>query len=226
MSLDLYARIEPYIGFYEHYERLYGFYLKILKEYNVKKILDVGCGNGRMLQRLSEYNYDARGIDLSPKMVDIANSKGVKASCQNISEVSEKFDAVISVADVLNYMDKKSLERFLGYIKSSLKKGGVFICDINSKHGFCDVADGTMIKEDMDIFLAIDAVFDGEVLDTGITFFEKEEDLYKKHSGTILQYFHKEDDIKKMTPMKLKSKDEISLFSDQPDKIIFTFVNE
>ena len=226
MSLDLYAKIEPYIGFYEHYERLYGFYIKILKDYEIKSVLDVGCGNGRMLQRLSTLGYEARGIDLSSKMVEKAKSKGVDASCQNISDVKEKYDAIVAVADVLNYMDEKSLKRFLSYIKNALKKDGVFICDINSEHGFCDVADGAMIKEDSDIFLSIDAFFDGEVLDTDITLFEKEGDLYRKSKGNILQYYHKEDDIEKYVPMKLEKKDKISLFSDDPDKIIYTFVND
>jgi SAM-dependent methyltransferase len=226
MSLDLYAKIEPYIGFYDNYERLYGYYIKILKEYNVTNILDVGCGNGRMLEILGEKGYKARGIDLSSKMIEIAKAKGVDAKQQNISEVKEKHDAIIAVADVLNYMDAKSLKRFLKYIKNTLKKGGVFICDINSEYGFCDVADGTMIKEDSEIFLAIDAVYDGEILDTNITFFEKEDEMYKKYSGSILQYFHPEDTLLKLACMKLKGKDEINLFSKEPDKIIYIFMNE
>ncbi len=226
MSLDLYAKIEPYIGFYDNYERLYGYYIKILKEYDIANILDVGCGNGRMLEILGEKGYKARGIDLSSKMVEIAKAKGVDARRQNISEVEEKYDAIVAVADVLNYMDIKSLKRFLRYIKNALKKGGVFICDINSEYGFCDVADGTMIKEDSEIFLAIDAVYDGEILDTNITFFEKDEELYKKYSGNILQYYHSEKSIVELTCMELKGKDEINLFSKEPDKIIYTFVNK
>ncbi len=226
MSLDLYAKIEPYIGFYDNYERLYGYYLKLLKDFDIKSVLDVGCGNGRMLEILNEAGYSAKGIDLSKKMIEIAKQRGVDAECKNISEVTGKYDAIIAVADVLNYMDIKSLKRFLSYIKNALKEGAIFICDINTLHGFCDVADGTMVKEDNDIFLAIDAIFDGEMLDTNITFFEKEGDLYRKYNGAILQYFHDENDIVDMTPLRLLDKKEISLFSDDADKMIFRFVNE
>ncbi len=225
MSLDLYAKIEPYIGFYDNYERLYGYYVKILKDYNVSNILDVGCGNGRMLEILGENGYKARGIDLSFKMVEIAKMKGVDAKQQNISEVKEKYNAIIAVADVLNYMDVKSLKRFLKYIKNALKKDGIFVCDINTEYGFCDVADGTMIKEDNEIFLAIDAVYDGEMLDTNITFFEKKDEMYEKFSGSILQYYHSEKTLIKLANMELKDKDEINLFSKEPDKIIYTFIN-
>ena len=225
MSLDLYAKIEPYIGFYNTYERLYSYYLKLLKDFDVKSVLDVGCGNGRMLEILNEAGYCAKGIDLSKKMVDIAKQRGVDAEHKNIYEISEKYDAIIAVADVLNYMDKKSLKKFLGYIKNALKQGGIFICDINTLHGFCDVADGTMVKEDDELFLAIDAVFDGEVLDTNITFFEKEGELYKKYNGAILQYFYESDDILDMSPIKLLDEQNIALFSDKPDKVILRFVN-
>ena len=226
MSLDLYAKIEPYIGFYDNYERLYGYYLKYLKDFDINSVLDVGCGNGRMLELLTKAGYCAKGIDLSEKMVEIAKQRGVDAEHKNISEVTSKYDAIICVADVLNYMDRKSLKRFLGYIKNVLKEEGIFICDINTLHGFCDVADGTMIKEDNELFLAIDAVFDGEMLDTNITFFEKEGDLYKKYNGAILQYFHKSNDIVDMAPMQFLNKQEITLFSDEPDKVILKFINK
>jgi len=226
LSLDLYAKIEPYIGFYDNYERLYGYYLKFLKDFDVKSVLDVGCGNGRMLELLESKGYNARGIDLSAKMIEIAKKRGVSAEHKNISEVREKYDAIVAVADVLNYMDIKSLKRFLGYIKNALNEGGVFICDTNTLHGFCDVADGTMVKEDNEIFLAIDAVFDGEILDTNITFFEKENELYKKYNGSILQYYHKEEEIVDLSPMEFVDKKIITLFSDTPDKVIFIFKKE
>ncbi len=225
MSLDLYAKIEPYIGFYDNYERLYGYYLKLLKDFDIKSVLDVGCGNGRMLEILNEAGYCAKGIDLSKKMVEIAKQRGVDAECKNISEVTGKYDAIIAVADVLNYMDKKSLNRFLGYIKNALKKGAIFICDINTLHGFCDVADGTIVKEDDGLFLAIDAIFDGEMLDTNITFFEKEGDLYRKYNGAISQYFHESSDVVDMTSLKFLDKQEITLFSNNPDKVILRFIN-
>ncbi len=226
MSLDLYAKIEPYIGFYDEYERLYEIYIEILKDYSPRTILDIGCGNGRMLELLKESGFDAKGIDISKKMVQIAKQRGVDAECKKIEDVKESFDAIVAVADVLNYMDKNSLKDFFKQIQRCLKDNGVFICDINTLHGFSDVADGAMVKESENGFLSVDAVFDGEVLETSIIFFEKfKDDFYKKFSGIIKQYYHKESELLKSTSLKCIEKMDAYIFSDESDKRIYLFKN-
>jgi len=79
-NLDLYAKVEPFIGFDAAYEELYQTYLEKLSDYKIKTILDVGCGNGNFLLHLQKL-YLAQGIDISSKMVKIAQAKGVDASC-------------------------------------------------------------------------------------------------------------------------------------------------
>ena len=61
MSLDLYAKIEPLIGFYDEYEKLYDIYIEAISTYKPKKILDIGCGRGFMLEKLINLNYDVKG---------------------------------------------------------------------------------------------------------------------------------------------------------------------
>ncbi len=217
-NLDLYAKIEPLIGFYETYDLLHERYIKELKKYKVKSVLDVGCGRGSLLEKLSDNGFDATGIDLSSKMVDIAKSKKLKAYKKNICDMNEKFDAVVAVADVLNYMDKNELKKFLSCALKTLKPNGIFMADINTKHGFEDVADGTMTQEADDKILIVDALYDEKILTTHITLFEKEKDLYKKESATILQYYHTISEIKKMTSLQFIKNIDISLFSDLYDK--------
>lgn len=224
-NLDLYAKIEPYIGFYDEYDKLYDEYLKILKEYDVLSILDVGCGNGNMLKKLQDRGYRAEGIDLSQEMVSISQKKGVKASCKDIADVEGRYDAVIAVADVLNYIPKEFLKDFLKKVQERLKKGGVFLCDINTKFGFSEVADGVMVKDEDDIFLSIDALFDGETLDTHITLFEKKGELYRRSDAYIEQYYHDIDDIVNSTAMKFEDSRGISMFSDSSDKLLLGFIN-
>jgi cyclopropane fatty-acyl-phospholipid synthase-like methyltransferase len=224
MSLDLYSKIEPLIEFYEEYDTLHYIYIELLKKHNIATILDVGCGNGSMLQKLKDSDYDAEGIDLSQAMTDISISKGLKAECKDISKVDKKYDAVIAIGDVLNYLTADKLDEFCNSIEHILNDGGVFIADVNTKHGFCDVAEGTMIKDFGDKFLSIDACYQDGVLSTDFVYFAQNSDgTYTKDSSTINQYFYSQKDIISSTSLKHLSTKKIKMFSTQPDKYIFIF---
>jgi len=219
-SLDLYAKIEPMIGFYEAYEDLYDVYEDIIKDLPVKTMLDVGCGNGNFLTRFK--NLDAKGIDISPKMIKIAQKKGLNVSCKKIEDIDEKFDLITAVADVLNYLDDKSLKSFLQAVKNSLNPGGYFIFDINTLYGFSEVAEGVMIQEDQEKFLAIEAEFLDKKLITNFTLFEQNKECYKKFQWQIKQYFHEIAKIKKLSFLKQKIQKDLYLFSEEaPDKTLF-----
>ncbi len=221
-NLDLYAKIEPMIGFYEAYENLYVHYLQLLEKYNPDTILDVGCGNGTLLEKLTR-RYRARGIDLSAKMVEIARAKGLNASQRRLEDLSERFDAVLAVADVLNYMSQKELQPFLEAVDTRLESGGLFLCDINTLHGFEEVAAGSMSVDEEDRFLAIDATFEENILQTDITLFEKREACYQKEQATILQHYHTIDTVESLSPMKLIVLHDVSLFSMESDKTLLVF---
>ena len=223
-SLDLYAKIEPLIGFYEAYEELYNEYEKIISKIKPKTLLDVGCGNGNFLKRFDF--LDAKGIDISPKMVEISRKKGLNVSCKRIEEVYEKFDVITAVADVLNYLNEDGLKSFLEAVKNCLNDDGYFICDINTFYGFSEVADGVMVSEDEEGFLAVEAEFLDDELATDFTYFEKDDKCYKKHQWRIRQYYHEIDKIKNLLKLSLIDIRKIKLFSDEDaDKTLLIFKN-
>ena len=221
-SLDLYAKVEPYIGFDQAYDYLYQTYLQKLSNYKIDTILDVGCGNGNLLLHLQKI-YNAQGIDISCKMVEIAESKGVDAKCIKLGEIIKKYDALLAVADVLNYFDKDELKQFLEDISNRLNLGGVFICDINTLFGFEEVTAGSLSIDEEDLFISIDSEFEDGMLETKITLFEKENDCFTKEQAEIVQYYHKIEDIEAMSSLKLLAVEEVALFSDVSDKSLLIF---
>ncbi len=222
-NLDLYAKIEPLIGFEEAYEALYQIYLDLLCDYDIKSILDVGCGNGNFLLHLQKI-YEAEGIDLSPRMVQIATQKGVNAYNKQISSVKENFDAIVAVGDVLNYLRRDELKDFLVEVTRVLSKGGIFICDVNTLHGFEEVTAGSMSVDFGEQFLSIDSEYLDGILTTEMTLFESlGGDCYKKEQDTILQFYHDRERIEDITALKLLKTKELGMFSDEDDKTIFIF---
>jgi len=222
-NLDLYAKAEHLLGIEEATEALYDLYRSELDSYEIKTLLDVGCGRGGFMQRMISDGVKCKGIDLSRVMVDECLACGLDAECIDIADIEGKYDAIVSIFDVLNFMDKNTLVDFLESVSKKLNDNGVFIADINTLYGFSDVAEGTMSSESKDEFLSVDAVFENDKLRTKFTLFLKENDgRYIKYQDTILQYFHKINTFQKLNGLKLIEKQTFSLY-DTKDKTLLIF---
>ncbi len=218
-SLDLYAKIEPYIGFYKEYERLYRVYIERLNSLHVKECLDIGCGNGKFLQLLQQSGFEAFGIDRSEEMIKRARSLGVKAENSELFDLqTDSFEAAVAIGDVLNYMQKEELNSFFAKLYRVLKKEGYFLADINTLYGFEEITSGIFIKDTEDLFISIEADFEEEILDTTINLFERKGECFKRYSDKILQYYHKLEYFEKIEGFSLILVEDISMFSDEIDK--------
>ncbi len=222
-NLDLYAKAEHLLGIEEATEALYDLYRSELDEYNVKTLLDVGCGRGGFMERMISDGVQCKGVDLSALMIKECRAKGLDAECVDLSCVHGKYDAIVSIFDVLNFMNKEQLTEFLDAIADRLNDDGLFIADINTLYGFSDVAEGTMSSESEDEFLSVDAVFENNELHTKFTLFEKgNDDKYSKYQETIVQYFHKISFFQNLKSLKLVDKQTFSLY-DTKDKALLIF---
>jgi len=64
-----------------------------------RAVLEVGCGTGLILQRLSEFASDAQGVDLSPGMLEHARRRGLsvrEASATELPFDDDSFDVTCS----------------------------------------------------------------------------------------------------------------------------------
>jgi len=221
-NLNLYAKAEHLLGIEEATEALYNLYRSELDGYKVKTLLDVGCGRGGFMQRMISDGVTSKGIDLSSVMVDECVAKNLDVECIDITDAKGSYDAIVSIFDVLNFLDALHLESFLDAVSKLLNDDGVFIADINTLYGFNDVAQGTMSSENEDEFLSVDAEFYDDKLYTKFTLFEKSNGCYEKHQETIVQYFHKIKIFQKHPSLKLVDKQTFSLY-DTHDKTLLIF---
>jgi 2-polyprenyl-3-methyl-5-hydroxy-6-metoxy-1,4-benzoquinol methylase len=88
-------------------------------------VLDVGCGNGGFLCLAKEIGWQVYGIDMDPKAVEMARSRGLNVECGGIellSHESQKYD-VITLSHVIEHVhDPLDL---LHQLYRLLKPGGV-----------------------------------------------------------------------------------------------------
>lgn len=103
-------------------------------------ILDVGCGTGHHVDKLSQYNLDVIGIDISPSMVSKAkeNYPNYKFLIGDVLEVSNfqnnQFTHIICLYFTIYYFEDKT--QFFNNCMNWLMPGGTLIVHLVNREKF------------------------------------------------------------------------------------------
>ena len=111
--------------------------LKILGEYIKEgdKVLDLGCGNGRLLEIFKGRNVDYVGIDNSEKLIEIAKEKNPAFNFQvadalNLPFPDNYFDKIFSIA-ILHHIPLDDFrDQFVKEARRILRPGGFLILTV------------------------------------------------------------------------------------------------
>jgi 2-polyprenyl-3-methyl-5-hydroxy-6-metoxy-1,4-benzoquinol methylase len=95
-------------------------------------LLDLACGPGNMTRYMLDQNPSAKilGIDLAPKMLDLARINNPTATfqlmdCRNISELSKKYDGILC-GFCLPYLSKEESLKLIKDAAELLNPDGIF----------------------------------------------------------------------------------------------------
>jgi SAM-dependent methyltransferase len=97
-----------------------------------RRILDLGCGNGRLLSMLREHGspgWELEGIDFSVDAVESCREKGFRAEATRIEEFDAEdgsFDAVIVIQLIEHLEDPRGT---FARVRKLLRPGGVLILE-------------------------------------------------------------------------------------------------
>jgi trans-aconitate methyltransferase len=119
-SAERYAEIAPFVP------ALGGPVLELLAPSAGERILDLGCGDGVLTERIAAAGAVVLAVDAAPDMVAAAQSRGIEARVmagQNL-RFEREFDAVFSNA-ALHWM--RPPEAVLAGVRRALKPGGRFV---------------------------------------------------------------------------------------------------
>lgn len=97
------------------------------------RILDVGCGDGALTERIAASGARVIGIDLSASLLDAAHARGLDVHHKSVADMDfvSEFDAVFSNA-VLHWVTEP--ERAIERMRSALKPGGRLVAEFGG-HG-------------------------------------------------------------------------------------------
>lgn len=134
------------------------FFLQSLKTTpEAKSILDIGCGNGFLLNELVKAfpEKEFYGVDISPELIKLAQSRNIDvrfalADMGHLQFESHHFDVVISERSVINLLSWQQQKKTLFEIVRMLKNGGYYFLsesfkeplrNLNQARKECNLAD-------------------------------------------------------------------------------------
>lgn len=137
-----------YDEFADSYDEIVGWHLRLdneckqlialFKRHGIKDVLDVGCGTGMHVIKLSKKGYNIVGVDYSPGMLAQARinakefkAKGLKFISGEFTRITRAvkgpFDAIICMGNSLPHLvDDDNIRITLAYFFKLLRPGGMF----------------------------------------------------------------------------------------------------
>jgi SAM-dependent methyltransferase len=105
------------------------------------RVVEIGCGTGRVLKPLLEAGHEVVGVDISKDMLAIAHQKlhsHVESGALRLVQhnfvdapTEESFDAALVTFYTFNYIfDDEDQRSFLRHVAQSLERGGILAVDL------------------------------------------------------------------------------------------------
>ncbi len=148
---------KPFEQFARHYDAFMNRYVdypdwvnyveKVFRKLRRKPetVLDVACGTGIPTVLLARRGYRVVGVDRSPEMLAVLESKRGDLPIETVRaditdfEIPEPADAAISLYDSINYLlEEDEMERCFACVRRALKPGGLFAFDMNTLYGLAE----------------------------------------------------------------------------------------
>lgn len=172
--------------------------------------LDLGCGTANMTKAIASLCRfkNIWAVDMSSDMLTKADVKlrnsGIKAKllCEDITSLNlnHKFDLVTCCLDCTNYiLEEDGIEDYFNGVYDSMKENSIFIFDMNSYYKISNVLCNNVYNYDSDDIVYIwDNSFEGNIVDMYISFFVKENELYRRFDEVHTERAYKDEHIEKL----------------------------
>jgi len=113
---------------------------------SVRRVLDVGCGTGRVARALASMGLEVLCLDISHRMLSrCRGAAGVEPLCSDAAAPALRtgvVDAAYSLLATLNHLDPRALEAHIAEASRVLRRGGVYVVDLVVEEppclGLCD----------------------------------------------------------------------------------------
>lgn len=196
------------------YQAMADFILGQMRQFHVKGkyALDMGCGTGNAGLMILPSLERMILCDPSEEMLTLARNKYSGSGQATFLKgeaptflYPDRFDLIISVLDIPNYLDSLELEAFLHNSYRNLEHTGILIFDISSVHKLTKAAmTGVFVYDDEDYFHVWENQLVGKTLELTINAFIRtrgksagryDPPLYHRVTEEQVMHLHTEEEI-------------------------------
>jgi SAM-dependent methyltransferase len=120
------------------------------------RVLDAGCGTGRVAIRLAELGYDCVGIDVDEAMLAQARRSGPQLSWlrRDLSDLGDaelgRFDLVVAAGNVIPLLERGTEPLVVSHLSGVLRAGGVLVAGFGLDAAHLPVASAPVGLADYD----------------------------------------------------------------------------
>lgn len=109
------------------------------------RILDAGCGPGRVGAELASLGHDVVGVDVDPVLIEAAaeDHPGPRWIVEDLAEldlsargISERFDAIICVGNVMTFLAPSTRSEVLRRLRGHVHVGGRVVIGFGAGRGY------------------------------------------------------------------------------------------
>jgi len=114
------------------------FYPKIIKQFNIKEIIDLGFGTGEFLNYARSKGRTISGIDNNPFLVEKSSNFGFDVKLDNITTLDTIENSIFNAIcdNVLEHLDLNEIDKFFSTISEKLIKNGTLVVIVPDLKGF------------------------------------------------------------------------------------------
>jgi SAM-dependent methyltransferase len=110
-----------------------------LGRYELKSVLDAGCGTGRVARELARRSIDVAGVDLDDAMLATARRKAPHLEWHTADlatvDLGRTFDAVVAAGNVMIFLTPGTEAQVLSNLARHLRQGGILVAGFQLRPG-------------------------------------------------------------------------------------------
>ncbi|OIR19139.1 putative S-adenosylmethionine-dependent methyltransferase [mine drainage metagenome] len=131
---DFYSRISKNSWYYEQSKWEFDVAAEIVSKLKPKDLLEIGCGNGFFLEKISALGSNVEGVDINKDAVASCKTRGLKVEAGDVFDITRSYDMVV-LFQVLEHMENaKELFEFL--TTKLVRPGGFLIIAVPNPDGY------------------------------------------------------------------------------------------